>query len=237
MIEATKTAKSIAEIIKQRGLTPAKPISTNSIKVDLTWWDREGYNDDAIERYRQLYEDGMENPVLIQKDSKSLIDGFHRIIAAKEAKKDRILAIELDVSDHEVPLLQILANCRHGVPLSHTERDKAIIRSYVLGHYTQQEIAEMTGLSQRRISGILKAAKRKLEATGNDISIKTGSNNNIPSIEGEDAERMKEALLAGYEDADKRTKISQLQKMRIIEDQLSGNFTQSETAEKFGINQ
>jgi len=237
MTEATKTPKSIAEIIKQRGLTPAKPISTNSIKIDLTWWDREGYNDDAIERYRQLYEDGTENPILIQKDSKLLIDGFHRIIAAREAKKDRVLAIELDVADHEIPLLQILANCRHGVPLSHTERDKAIIRSYVLGHYTQQEIAEITGLSQRRVSEILKVAKRKLEATGDIINIRSSSNINIPSIEGEDAGRVKEALLASYEDADKRTKVSQLQRMRIIEDQLSGNFTQAETAEKFGVNQ
>jgi len=236
MTEVTKTPKSIAEIIKKRGLTPAKSISTDSIKIDLAWWDREGYNDDAIERYRQLYEDGTESPILIQKDSKLLIDGFHRIIAAKEAKKDRILAIELDVSDHEIPLLQILANSKHGVPLSHTERDKAIIRSYVLGHYTQQEIAEMTGLRQQRISQILKPARERLESKG-DISNINACIVNIPSIEGEDAEKMKEAILAGYEDADKRTKVSQMQKMRIIEDQLSGNFTQSETAEKFGINQ
>lgn len=59
----------------------------------------------------------------------------------------------------------------------------------------------------------------------------------MASIEGEDAERVKEALLVGYDDVDKRTKVSQLQKTRIIEDQLSGNFAQSEIVEKFSINQ
>ncbi len=60
----------------------------------------------------------------------------------------------------------------------------------------------MTGLSQQRIAKILKPVRHRLESKA-DISIIPRNNTNIPSIEGEDAERMKEALLAGYEDVDK----------------------------------
>jgi len=221
--------KSITEIIKKKGGDP-KMVPINSIKVDTRWWDRDEYNEDALERYRQLYEDGSESSILIQKDTKKLIAGFHRIAAAKDAKKDKILAIELDVPDSEIPLIQILENKNHGVPLSHTERDKAIIRAYVLGHKTQVEISELTGLSRVRITQIVSKAKEKLEGQEN-VSNVSAYIANIPETADE---RDKEALLIGYEDADKRTKVSSFKRIKIVEDQLAG-FTQEETAEKFSI--
>ncbi len=52
-------------------------------------------------------------------------------------------------------------------------------------------------LSPLRIAKILKPVRHRLEPKA-DISNVTGDIANIPSIEGEDAERMKEVLLAGY---------------------------------------
>jgi len=82
------------------------------------------------------------------------------------------------------------------VPLKQSERNKAIIRACVLGHKTREEIARVTGLSRGRVAQILKPALKKLEER--DISIINVNNTNIPTLEGEDMEVIKEALLAGY---------------------------------------
>jgi site-specific DNA-methyltransferase (adenine-specific) len=135
-----------------------KTIEVKKIKKDEQYQFRiEELNKDAIERYKDMYKSGTTEPLVIQKGTNILIDGFHRFDAIKELKYKLIDVVELDVLDEELKTTAFRLNAKHGIPPTKEERDKIIVELREQKK-TQEEIGALIGLSQNRIAEILKDA-------------------------------------------------------------------------------
>jgi len=103
----------------------------------------------------EMYRAGKEKAIKVQKGTNRVIDGFHRVEAAKRLELKKILAETLDVKDSDLRAEAYKHNRSHGVPISREERNKLIKDLYFEDGKTQQQIADLVGLSQNRISEIL----------------------------------------------------------------------------------
>lgn len=117
---------------------------------------RQGLNQDAVLRYRELFRETKKCPALkIQAGTMKVIDGYHRLDAAK-AEGIKELGCEFwDVPDSELRALAYRFNAKHGVPLSMEERNRVIVDLRTKDGKTQEQIAKIIELAQSRISEIL----------------------------------------------------------------------------------
>ncbi|MFB7657750.1 MULTISPECIES: ParB N-terminal domain-containing protein [unclassified Streptomyces] len=94
-------------------------------------------------------------PVLVQVDGCRVIDGLHRLEAARLMGEDRIRARFLDCSNAEALVIALQANGAHGLPLSKADRVAGAQR--VLGSHpdwSDRALAGVTGLSAKTIASL-----------------------------------------------------------------------------------
>ncbi|KPC71361.1 nuclease [Streptomyces coelicoflavus] len=94
-------------------------------------------------------------PILVQLDGCRVIDGLHRLEAARLMGDDSIRARFLDCSNSEALVIAMRANGAHGLPLSKTDRVAGAQR--VLGSHpdwSDRAIAGVTGLSAKTIASL-----------------------------------------------------------------------------------
>jgi uncharacterized ParB-like nuclease family protein len=94
-------------------------------------------------------------PVLVQEDGWRLIDGAHRLEAAKLRGDHTIRARFLDCTDSEALVLAMKANTSHGLPLAKTERISGA-KQVLAAHpdWSDRAIAGITGLSAKTIASL-----------------------------------------------------------------------------------
>jgi hypothetical protein len=93
--------------------------------------------------------------ILVQKSSLRIVDGMHRIAAAKLRGEETINARFVDCSDDEAFLLAVKSNTLHGLPLSRADRvagAKRILDGH--GDWSDRAVAAATGLSAKTIAGL-----------------------------------------------------------------------------------
>lgn len=84
-------------------------------------------------------------PIVVHRATMRVVDGIHRLLAAK-ARGEREIAVEyFDGSVEEAFLRAVRQNAVHGMPLSHADREAAVERI----------IASHEGMSDRAIAGIV----------------------------------------------------------------------------------
>jgi len=115
-------------------------------------------NEDAVQRYMELYQSGREKAIKVQAGTNVVIDGFHRLEACKRLGLKKILAEYVDVEDRDLLALSYASNRGHGVPIPREKRDKIIVELYLVKGKTQRQIAELMGLSESAIRKILGSA-------------------------------------------------------------------------------
>lgn len=94
-------------------------------------------------------------PVLVQEDGWRLIDGAHRLEAARLRGDHTIKARFLDCTDSEALVLAMKANTSHGLPLAKTERisgAKQVLATHP--DWSDRAIAGITGLSAKTIASL-----------------------------------------------------------------------------------
>jgi ParB-like chromosome segregation protein Spo0J len=94
-------------------------------------------------------------PILVQQDGGRVIDGLHRLAAAK-IRGDRVIKARfLDCTDSQALVLAIKANSAHGFPLSKADRVSGAKR-VVAEHpdWSDRSIAGITGLSAKTIASL-----------------------------------------------------------------------------------
>ena len=148
--------------IYQNGLSQ---LQIDSIKVDEELMFRENLNEDAVNRYTERYKEGLYMPPITVYDVKSigrlLVDGFHRLTAAKKAGLKYIDANFRPASYDDAFVDAIKANAEHGIPLSIKEKRKAITK--YLKKFPERAdkwIAEDVGVSKNTVAKI----REELEA-------------------------------------------------------------------------
>jgi ParB-like nuclease family protein len=94
-------------------------------------------------------------PILVQEDGWRVIDGAHRLAAAKLRGDGVIAARFLDCTDSEALVLGMKANASHGLPLSKADRVSGAKR-VVTDHpdWSDRAIADITGLSAKTIASL-----------------------------------------------------------------------------------
>jgi ParB-like chromosome segregation protein Spo0J len=93
--------------------------------------------------------------VLVQKQGWRLIDGMHRLEAAKLRGERSIRARVVDCSDEEALVLAVKSNTLHGLPLARADRisgAKRILSAHP--DWSDRVIAGMAGLSARTIASL-----------------------------------------------------------------------------------
>jgi len=93
--------------------------------------------------------------ILVQKSSLRIVDGMHRIAAAKLRGEESINARFVDCSDDEAFLLAVKSNTLHGLPLSRADRIAGATR--ILeghGNWSDRAVAAATGLSAKTIASL-----------------------------------------------------------------------------------
>ena len=143
----------IKNLVLQRRLNPRKKI------------DR-----DTVERYMQIIDD--LPPIIVQKGTGVLIDGWHRVEAAKQLDLDDILAEDIDVADDDLFAEAVKRNLGHGLALTKAERNDAIVKLYRDG-YTQEAIGEMFGIDKGQISRVIGAKERSAKVVSHNNAIKS----------------------------------------------------------------
>lgn len=94
-------------------------------------------------------------PILVHRDTMRLIDGAHRLQAAKSKGATTIRARFFDGTEPEAFVLAVRANITHGLPLSTTDRKAAslrIMRMYPL--WSDRKVAEVTGLDHKTVGAV-----------------------------------------------------------------------------------
>jgi ParB-like chromosome segregation protein Spo0J len=93
--------------------------------------------------------------ILVQKNSLRIIDGMHRVEAAKLCGLHAISVRIVDCTDQEALVLAVKSNTLHGLPLSRADRISGAKR--ILGSHpdwSDRAVAMITGLSAKAIASL-----------------------------------------------------------------------------------
>ena len=93
--------------------------------------------------------------ILVNRRTMQVVDGMHRLSAARQQGADMIPVRYIDVTDHEAFLLSVRANMQHGLPLSRADREAAARR--ILEWYpswSDRAIADVVGLAPSTIAAL-----------------------------------------------------------------------------------
>ncbi|MFJ4691879.1 ParB/RepB/Spo0J family partition protein [Streptomyces sp. NPDC088766] len=94
-------------------------------------------------------------PILVQKDGWRVIDGLHRLEAAKLRGDHSITARFVDCTDTEALVLAMKTNSAHGLPLSKTDRlfgAERVLSAHP--EWSDRALAGITGLSAKTIRSL-----------------------------------------------------------------------------------
>jgi ParB-like chromosome segregation protein Spo0J len=101
-------------------------------------------------------------PIIVHRATMRVIDGAHRLGAARIRGDELIEARMFDGSEQEAYVLGVKANIAHGLPLSVSDRSTAAER-IITSHpsWSDRTIAAATGLSARTIGNIRRRLERQ----------------------------------------------------------------------------
>ena len=94
-------------------------------------------------------------PILVQRSGMRIIDGMHRVEAAKLSGEWTIRARVVDCSDEKALILAVKANTLHGLPLTRAERissAKRILDAHP--DWSDRKVAGIAGLSGQAIASL-----------------------------------------------------------------------------------
>ncbi|MBG0566534.1 ParB N-terminal domain-containing protein [Actinoplanes sp. NEAU-A11] len=137
-------------------------------------------------------------PILVHRRTMKVIDGMHRLRAAK-LRGDRTISVTFfDGDDAEAFLLSVDANLKHGLPLSRSDREAAAGRILGLfGHMSDRAVAAAVGLSPTTVSMIRRRLVPPAAAEGSRV----GRDGRVRPVDGSAGRRRAGEFIALKPDA------------------------------------
>lgn len=142
--------------------SPGGDVQPDSVRVERVPIDRLRPSDsprgEACDEshVRALAGSGREfEALLVHRPTMRVIDGMHRLSAARLRGHDIVAVRFFDGSEADAYVLAVQLNVRHGLPLSRAERRTAaerILRTHP--HWSDRAIAERTGLSGKTVGAL-----------------------------------------------------------------------------------
>ncbi|WP_409493578.1 ParB/RepB/Spo0J family partition protein [Amycolatopsis sp. cmx-11-12] len=103
-------------------------------------------------------------PIVVQLTTRRVIDGMHRLRAAKLRGRTEILVRFYDGDDDDAFVIAVETNIAHGLPLSQADRTAASARIiHTRPQWSDRKVASVTGLSATTVGAI---RRRSAEGTG-----------------------------------------------------------------------
>lgn len=124
------------------------------IKLDAELWPRSREDREVVGHYADVFEE--LPPLVVQKRTGKLIDGWHRFYAASKRGLTEVQVEEVEIPDNLVFAEAVKRNLKHGLPLKREEREEAVARLKRDG-LSIEEIARALSISDRTVQRILKA--------------------------------------------------------------------------------
>lgn len=123
-------------------------------------------------------------PVLLQLRTMRIVDGMHRIAAAKLRGDDRISARLIDCTDDQAFIAALKSNTLHGLPLSRADRI-AGARRILSTHpdWSDRAVAEAAGVSAPTIASIRHQAASDLSGPAKRLG-RDGKRRPVAGVEG-----------------------------------------------------
>lgn len=137
-------------------------------------------------------------PILVQRSTMRVIDGMHRVRAARLRGEKTISATFFEGNDSEAFLRAVDANIKHGLPLSLADREAAAGR--ILASYPQwsdRTVAAATGLSHTTVGAIRRRSGVPAAAEGGRV----GRDGRVRPVDGAAGRRRASEVIARNPDA------------------------------------
>ena len=113
----------------------------------------DGENEDHVQT---LAESGaVLPPIIVHRSSMRIIDGMHRLKAARLRGCSEIEVRFFDGNEADAFVIAVRSNTTHGLPLSPADREASAVRILAMHpEWSDRSIASAAGMSTRRISAI-----------------------------------------------------------------------------------
>lgn len=119
---------------------------------------RSGYDEEMVRTLAET--DGVLPPILVQLHTNRIIDGVHRLLAARIRGEPSVRGRFHDCDDTTAFVLAVRLNVVHGLPLTLADRKAAagrILQSHT--HWSDRRIAATAGLSDKTVATIRRQSR------------------------------------------------------------------------------
>jgi ParB-like chromosome segregation protein Spo0J len=151
-----------------------------------------GVNNDHA---RTLAESGQElPPITVQRGTMRVIDGMHRVAAALMRGDEYVKVLYFDGTDDNAFLVAVIANAKHGLPLSLADRTAAAARIIVTRpDWSDRAIGSAVGLEHKTVAAVRHRVQQE-DAAGVKRRGRDGRLRPVSAVEGR---RRAAEILAG----------------------------------------
>lgn len=131
-------------------------------------------------------------PIIVHRATMQVIDGAHRLKAARLRGEDKIAVRFFDGNEAEAFVMAVRANIAHGLPLSLADRKRAAER-IMASHpqWSDRKIASVTGIAARTVAEI----RRRMRGTPAASDIRIGQDGRVRPVNGTEGRRMASELI------------------------------------------
>ncbi len=129
----------------------------SDLNPDNSAWPRSSLDEEAIERYRDCLEE--LPPIVVDKKTMTVLDGWHRVEAHKREGIKTIPVSYDSCAPHLFLARSYALNAKHGLPVDNDTRNQIIVdlNQGKDGYdpMSEEEIADIMQLSQSRVSQVI----------------------------------------------------------------------------------
>jgi ParB-like chromosome segregation protein Spo0J len=148
---------------------------------------------DAAHAERLAEVEGELPPILVQRSTMRVIDGMHRLGAARIRGHEKILVQFVDCDEFDAFLVAVAANIKHGLPLTLADRRAAAER--IIDQRpaaSDRSIAELSGLASKTVAAIRRNSPDPLPHTTRRL----GRDGRVRPLNATEGRRLAQELLA-----------------------------------------
>jgi len=139
-------------------------------------------------------------PILVHRSSMRVIDGMHRLAAARLRGQDTIDVVFFDGGDEDAFVMAVRANVAHGLPLSFADRESAVARIMTTHpDWSDRAIAATAGLAPRTVAAVRRRIGGLPQSTG-----RVGRDGRIRPLDSTDGRLAASRLITAHPDASLR---------------------------------
>lgn len=140
-------------------------------------------------------------PLLVHRRSMRVVDGIHRLRAARLRGDESIEVEFFDGDEAEAFIAAVMANVTHGLPLTLADREAAA-RRIILSHphYADRTIGAATGLAAKTVATI----RGRVDQDGDHVAARLGRDGRLRPLSSERARLVASDLIAQHPEASLR---------------------------------